>query len=391
MTELLVRLFVKDYKNVEDSNVRTAYGVLAGVVGIVCNIILFAAKGLIGVFSGSIAIVADALNNLTDAASSIISLVGAKLANRPADEEHPFGHGRYEYIAAFIVAFLVIEVGLSCAKNAFGKILEPTQITVSMVSVIVLLISVFGKLWLGLFNRKLGNRIHSSVMKATAADAMGDMLTTGATIVSMGIYYYFNVNLDGVVGLIVALIVVWAGVNIVREALKPLLGEKADPEMARKIKNMVESYDGVYGSHDLIIHNYGPTNSMATIHAEVSNSADIELSHELIDRIEREVTKATGVFLVIHMDPIEVNDKQVLQYKSVVEAILKDIDASLNSHDFRMVNGENQINLIFDVVVPYTYNESQKKELLQQIAKKMQAFDERCQCVITVENSYIGE
>lgn len=390
MTDVLVRLFVKDYNNVEDGDVRTAYGVLAGIVGIVCNILLSGAKGMIGVLSGSIAIVADALNNLTDAVSSIISLVGAKLANRPADEEHPFGHGRYEYIAAFIVAFLVIEVGFSCAKNAFGKILEPTELTVNLVSVAVLLISVLGKLWLCLFNRKLGNRINSSVMKATAADAMGDMLTTSATIVSICIYHFFDLNLDGIVGFIVALIVIWAGIGIARDTLKPLLGEKADPEMAKKIKGMVESYDGIFGSHDLIVHNYGPTNSMATIHAEVSNSADIELSHELIDRIEREVTKATGVFLVIHMDPIEVDDAQVLQYKEKVVNILKEIDESLSSHDFRMVNGENQINLIFDVVVPYTYKEKQRKELTEQIAKKVQEFDQRCQCVITLDNNYAG-
>ena len=389
MTDLLVKLFVKDYKNIENSTVRTAYGVMAGFVGIACTILLFAAKAMIGMFSGSIAIIADAFNNLTDAVSSIISLVGAKLANRPADDEHPFGHGRYEYISAFIVAFLVVQVGFSCAKSAFDKILHPSDLTFSMVSVAVLLLSILGKIWLGLFNRKLGNRINSSVMKATAADAMGDVLTTSATVVSICVYHFFALNIDGIVGLIVALIVIWAGIGIAKDTLKPLLGEKADPETAKKIKQMVESYEGIYGSHDLIVHNYGPTNSMATIHAEVSNNADIEVSHELIDRIEREVTKATGIFLVIHMDPIEVNDVQVLYYKEQVVEILKNIDENLSCHDFRMVNGENQINLIFDVVVPHTYKEDKKNELLHRIMDDVQKFDSRCQCVITMENNYV--
>jgi len=372
---------------VENADVRTAYGVLAGIVGIICNILLFGAKALIGFFSGSIAVIADAFNNLTDAVSSIISLVGARLASRPADEEHPFGHGRYEYVAAFIVAFLVIEVGFSCAKSAFDKIFHPSELSFSLVAAAVLVISVLGKVWLGLFNRKLGKKINSSVMKATAADAFGDVLTTSATIVSMGIWYFFRWNLDGIVGLIVALIVIWAGIGIAKDTLQPLLGEKADPELAKKVRQMVESYDGIYGSHDLIVHSYGPTKSMATIHAEVSNSADIEKSHELIDRIEREVTKATGVFLVIHMDPIEVNDARVLYYRAKVEEIVKSLDEKISSHDFRMVSGEEQINLIFDVVVPYTYSDREKNQLLHQIIEQIQKFDRRCQCVITVENA----
>lgn len=259
--------------------------------------LLFAAKGIIGLLAGSIAVLADAFNNLTDAVSSIISLVGAKLANRPADDEHPFGHGRYEYIAAFIVAFLVVQVGFSCAKSAFGKILHPETLNFSVISFVILVLSVGVKIWLGFFNRKLGKRINSTVMMATAADAMGDVLTTTATIVSLLIFRIFDLNLDGVIGFIVALVVIWAGINIAKDTLKPLLGEAGDPEMVRKIKTLVESYDGILGSHDMIIHNYGPTNSMATLHAEVSNTAGMEETHELIDKIEREVTKRPVFFL----------------------------------------------------------------------------------------------
>lgn len=388
MTDLLVRIFVKDYNNIEDSNVRTSYGVLAGVVGIICNILLFAGKGLIGLFSGSIAIAADAINNLTDAISSIISLVGAKLANRPADEEHPFGHGRYEYIAAMIVALLVIEVGFTCARSAFGKILHPATLSVSTVMFVVLGLSVLVKLWLGLFNRRLGKRINSSVMKATAADAMGDVLTTGAALAAVCIYYFLNWNIDGFVGLIVALIVIWAGINIVRNTLRPLLGEQADPNLAKEIKEMVESYDGIFGSHDLIVHNYGPTKSMATIHAEVSNIANIEESHELIDRIEREVTKATGVFLVIHMDPIEVEDDMVLRYKQKVTELLNKLDNAVSFHDFRMINDDGHRTLVFEVAVPYTYNNEEKDRLLHKIIAEVQKYDQQCECIITIENQF---
>lgn len=389
MTDFLVKLFVKDYKNIEDGRVREAYGIFAGIVGIAANVLLFATKGIIGLLAGSIAVLADAFNNLTDAVSSVISLVGAKLANRPADDEHPFGHGRYEYISAFIVAFLVVQVGFSCAKSAFGKILHPETLNFSVVSFVILVLSVGVKIWLGFFNRKLGKRIHSTVMLATAADAMGDVLTTTATIVSLLIFRIFDLNLDGIIGFIVALVVIWAGINIAKDTLKPLLGEAGDPEMVKKIKTMVESYDGILGSHDMIIHNYGPTNSMATLHAEVSNTAGMEETHELIDRIEREVTKKTGVFLVIHMDPIEVDDEHVVAYRNQVNAIIKDLDEKVSMHDFRMVNGETQVNLIFDVVVPHAYSVAQKDRLMFEIIDRVKAYDKRCACVITMENSYV--
>lgn len=388
MTNFLVKLFVKDYENIESDQVRTAYGVLASMVGIFCNVLLFGVKAVIGTVLGSIAVVADAFNNLSDAFSSIISFVGVKLASRPADEEHPFGHGRYEYIAAFVVACLVIEVGFTFVKNAFDKILHPEALSFSVVSVVILCLSIFVKFWLGYFNHRLGQRINSSVMKATSADAMGDVLTTSATIVSLLIYRIFGWNVDGFVGLLVAAVVVWAGISIAKDTIQPLLGEQADPEIYHMLKEKVESYDGISGTHDLIIHNYGPTRSMATIHAEVSNKTNIETSHELIDRIEREVTKETGIFLVIHTDPVDVDDPYVLEWRDYVFGVIQEMDEHVSAHDFRLVRGEASINLIFDIVLPFTYNKEEEQEFLKKVEEKVSEKDQRCHCVITVDHGF---
>ncbi len=388
MTDLLVKLFVKDYENIENEKVRTAYGVLSSIVGICCNVLLFAVKVVIGTILGSIAVVADAFNNLSDAFSSIISFVGVKLASRPADKEHPFGHGRYEYIAAFIVACLVIEVGFTFIKSAADKILHPEAVTFSTISVIILCLSILVKLWLGLFNRKLGNRINSSVMKATSADALGDVLTTAATIVSLLIYRILGWNVDGIVGLLVAVVVVFAGINIAKDTIRPLLGERPDPEIYKMLEEKVEAYDGIVGTHDLIIHNYGPTRSMATIHAEVSNKEDIETSHELIDKIEREVTKETGIFLVIHMDPVDVEDPFVIEWRERVYKLIREMDANISAHDFRMVKGKEQINLIFDIVVPYDYNIEKTHQFIIDLEARIRQIDSRCQCVITIDHSF---
>lgn len=389
MTNLLVKLFIKNYKQKNDNNVRTAYGVLASVVGVICNILLFVIKVVVGIASGSIAVVADAFNNLSDAFSSVIAFIGVKMANRPADKEHPFGHGRSEYIAAFIVACLVIEVGITFVRNSWDRILQPAKIIFSPVSLGILCISVLVKVWLSLFNKKLGILINSSVMRATSADAMGDALTTLATIVSLLISGIFHINIDGYVGMAVAIVVIIAGVNIAKDTIKPLLGERPNKETYQMLTNMVESYEGIAGSHDLIVHNYGPAHSMATIHAEVPNDMDMEAAHELIDQIERDVTKKTGIFLVIHTDPIEISDEIVLKHKEKVFSIIQAIDSGVSAHDFRMVDGEHRINLIFDLVVPYSYNEEMKNQLLDGIMEAVKGYDARCECVITVEHSYV--
>lgn len=391
MTEYLVKKFVKDYQNTEDVQVRTRYGILSSCVGILCNVLLFGTKLVIGLLMNSLAIMADALNNLSDAASSIISFVGVKMASKPADKEHPFGHGRIEYIAALIVSFLVIEVGITCFRSSFGKLFDPEPIAFEWVPFLILLLSVGVKLWMSLFNRKLGKRIDSKVMLAAAADSTGDVIVTSATLASILIGYFTSANVDAIAGLAVSLLVIWSGINIARDTLEPLIGQRPDPELYHQIQEMVESYDGIVGTHDLIIHNYGPNRSMASIHAEVPRETDIEVSHEIIDRIERDVARKLNIFLVIHMDPVEIHDEKVLAVKTKLNGVVQALDPQLSFHDFRVVNGQEQINLIFDLMIPFTYTPEEAKKVVHQVESLMKEVDSRYQCVITVDKDYLTE
>lgn len=391
MTEFLIRHFVKDYEQVEKVSVRTRYGMLASVVGIFCNVLLFAVKASVGLLLHSISVTADAFNNLSDAASSVIGLVGVRMAGKPADSEHPFGHGRMEYITALVVSFLVIEVGFTFFKDAVQRIVHPQKLAFGAASVLILVLSVGVKLWLSFFNRKLGRKIDSKVMLATAADAIGDVITTSATVFSLLFFYFTGWNIDGIVGLCVSLVVMWAGIGIARDTLRPLLGEAVDPAAYKKIAGFVEGYDGITGSHDLIVHNYGPGRNMASIHAEVPNDVDIETSHEIIDRIERDAVKELGVFLVIHMDPVETKNEKILTVKKQVEDVVKTIDPELSVHDLRVVEGKERVNVIFDMVVPFRYAKTEEKELILKTTRRLQELDSRYQCVITAERSYMAQ
>ena len=391
MTEFLVKRFVKNYDRVEEAQVRTAYGAMASMVGIGCNILLFLAKMAIGLLANSISVMADAFNNLSDAASSIVGFVGVKMAQKPADDDHPFGHGRIEYIAAFIVAFLVLQVGFSLFTGSVEKIFHPDDLTFKWVSVLVLGLSVGVKLWLSLFNRRLGKRINSKVMVATSADALGDAAATSAAIFSMLVYGIFGWNIDAVVGLAVSVVVMLAGINIARDTLAPLIGEAIDPELYEQITNFVEGFDGIVGTHDLIVHNYGPSKSMASIHAEVPNDCDLEETHEIIDRIEREAARRFGLLLVIHMDPVETHDQRVLEFRAMVEDVIEKMDSRLSIHDFRMVDGRENINLIFDLVAPREYKGADVGKLKAEVSSQVRRRDKRCICVITVENSFLSE
>lgn len=391
MTEFLVKQFVKNPEEVEKMSVRTAYGVLASAVGIFCNVFLFFVKFLIGMMMNSISVIADGFNNLSDAGSSVISFIGVKMASKPADEEHPFGHGRMEYISALIVAFLVMEVGFTFLKDAIGKIREPQEIKFHLISTCILILSVGVKLWLGMFNKKLGTKLDSKVMLATAEDSMGDVLATSATIISILVFKLFGVNIDGFIGLVVSVVVMKAGFEIAKDTIEPLLGEAVPKDVYERITNFVEAYEGVVGTHDLIVHNYGPGRSMASLHAEVPNDVDIEVSHEIIDRIEREAIREIGIYLVIHMDPVEMKNEETVNVRKILEDKLAKLDKQCSIHDFRMVHGEKQVNLIFDMVVPIQYDKEQRKFLVQKIRKAMQEQDERYQCVIVVESSYIAE
>lgn len=390
MTEFLVRHFVKNHEDVEKVSVRTAYGVLASVVGIFCNVLLFVVKGAVGFFLHSVSVMADAFNNLSDAGSSVVGLVGVRMASKPADEEHPFGHGRIEYIAALVVSFLVLQVGFTFFKDSIRKIQNPEELKFQAVSVIILVLSIGVKLWMGMFNKKLGKKIDSKVMMATATDAMGDVVTTTATIASVLFFKITGINIDGIVGIGVSLVVMWAGIGIAKDTLEPLIGEAVAPEEYVRISRFVEKYEGIVGSHDLIVHNYGPGRSMASIHAEVPNDVDIEVSHEIIDRIERDAAKRLGIFLVIHMDPVETKDEHVLEVRHQVEQILDAVDSRVSIHDFRMVDGKEQINLIFDMVVPFEYSTQKQNELKMTLRKLLQMADKRYQCVITIERSYVA-
>lgn len=390
MTEFLVKHFVKDYENVEKVSVRTAYGVLASMVGIFCNVFLFGVKFAVGLVVRSVSVTADAFNNLSDAGSSIISFVGVKMAEKPADEDHPFGHGRMEYIAALIVSFLVLEVGFTFLKDSIGKVRSPEMLNFQLISVIILILSMGVKLWLGMFNRKLGEKIDSKVMMAVFTDSMGDVLTTAATIFSLVFFYVTGMNIDGIIGIGVALVVMWAGVGIAKDTLEPLIGEAVDPEVHSKIKRFVEAYDGIVGSHDLIVHNYGPNRSMASIHAEVPNHVNIEDSHEIIDKIERDAMEKLGIFLVVHMDPIETENEEVLRIRAQAYDAIREVDANSSIHDFRVVIGKNQINLIFDLVIPRDYDKEKQKDVQRELCKKLKACDSRYEFVITAEHSFLA-
>ena len=388
MTEFLVNKFIKDSANIESTEVRTRYGMLASVVGIFCNVLLFSVKLAIGLILSSLAVTADAFNNLSDAASSIISFVGVKMAGKPADAEHPFGHGRIEYIAALIVSFLVIEVGFTFFKSSISKIMHPEEITFDPVPFIILILSILVKLWMAFFNNKLGKRIDSKVMLATAADSLGDVITTSATVISIVICHFTSINVDAIAGLIVSGIVIWSGVSIAKDTLEPLIGQRVPSELYQKITDMVESYEGIVGAHDLIVHNYGPNRSMATIHAEVPNDVSIEASHEIIDRIERDAKKELNILLVIHMDPVEMRDDEVLELRDKTSHIVHALDPELHFHDFRVLKENEQKNLIFDLVVPDSYTEKDANRVMHQLIALLHEMEKNVDCIITLDRSF---
>lgn len=391
MIDFFIQRFVKDYEDVKNQKVRTSYVVFTSVIGMICNVILFGIKFIIGLLMNSIAVTADAFNNLSDATSSIIGFIGTKLASRPADKEHPFGHGRYEYVAALIVAFLVFEVGLTCLKSSFSKILHPEVIEYQLYLVVILLLSIGLKLWLAYLNRRLGKRIDSSIMKATATDAFGDVGITSATVVSLIISKITGVNMDGYIGFVVSIFVLLSAVNILKETIQPLLGLAVSVEDYERITRFVEKYDQVIGTHDLILHNYGPSNLMATIHVEVPHTIEMEKAHDIVDQIERDAKDELGILLVIHMDPVAIDDEEAIKAKEIVLSKLGKIDANGTIHDFRLVKGEQELKLVFDLVVPHNYSVKQEDDLVVNLKEAMKQEDSRYECNITLEHGYIND
>ena len=352
MTQLLLRLFVKDSGDPDSPAVRTAIGSLSGFVGIVANIVLFFFKLLIGMFTGSVAITADAMNNLSDASGAIVTLLGFRLAQRPADEDHPYGHARFEYLSGLAVSVMIMVIGFELAKTSMEKIIPPSAVAFSTAAAVVLLGSIGVKLWLSLFNTTLGKRIRSSALLATAADSRNDCISTAAVLVAMLVEHFTSWQVDGYFGMGVALFILFSGWNLAKETISPLLGEAASPELRELIVDYVSQQPHVLGYHDLMVHDYGPGQRFASLHVEMDKNRDPLLCHELIDDMERECFESHGIHLVIHYDPVVVDDPELDRMRQLVTHILQVRDERLAIHDFRMVPGEGHTNLIFDISLP---------------------------------------
>ena len=352
MTDLLLKWMVPEFDRKEDSSVRRAVGSLSGCVGISVNILLFLGKLLAGILSGSVSIMADALNNLSDASGSLLTLAGFRLAGKPADEHHPYGHARIEYLSGLAVAAMIVVIGFELGKTSLEKILNPTPLTVSAVTAGILLVSVGVKLWLCLFNRKLGRHINSPALLAAAEDSRNDCIATAAVLAASVMEHFLDLRADGIIGLGVAVFILYSGCNLAKETISPLLGERADPELRRKIVDYVEANPKVLGYHDLMVHDYGPGRQYASLHVEMDYREEPLLCHEIIDHMEWECRKNLGVHLVIHYDPVVTDDPELNSLKNRAAELLYLRDWRLRLHDFRMVPGKDHMNLVFDVTLP---------------------------------------
>lgn len=388
MIRLLTKLFIKNDGDSNDAGTRRAYGMLCSVVGIGLNVLLFAGKYLAGVLSGSIAIMADAFNNLSDAGSSLITLIGFKFAGMDADEEHPFGHGRFEYISGFIVAAAIILMGFELARSSIVKILKPSPVDTSLMAMGILIVSVCVKLYMCAYNRSIGKRIGSSAMKATAMDSLSDAAATSVVFLSMLVLKFTGLNVDGWCGVMVALFILYAGYNAAKDTLSPLLGQPPAQELIDRIREITLAHDEIVGIHDLVVHDYGPGRLMISLHGEVPGNGDIFELHDAIDRIEKELKEKLGCEAVIHMDPIAVNDEEVDALRKDVSELVKTIHEELTIHDFRVVKGPTHTNLIFDVVVPYAVKLSDR-EVTEEIERLVRERWENYFVVLNVDHSYV--
>ena len=352
MTNWLLRTFIKNSDHPEDPKVRAAVGILSGIVGIFCNILLFGGKLAVGLLTRSVSIAADAMNNLSDATSSVVTMLGFRLAERPADVDHPFGHARYEYLSGLAVSALILIIGVELAKSSLDKVLHPADVIINWVTAAVLIGSILVKLWMALFNSKLGRIIHSATLAATAADSRNDVITTSAVLLATVIEHFTSFRADGWMGLAVSCFILYSGVGLAKDTISPLLGENADPELREKIVDNIRACPKVLGFHDLMVHDYGPGQRFASIHVEMDRREEPMECHEIIDDLERECLKSHGVHLVIHYDPIVTDDPELDRMHVRVEQLLHTYDIRLGVHDFRMVPGKGHVNLIFDVVLP---------------------------------------
>lgn len=387
MIKLLAKIFIKDSKNYTDQRVRSAYGYLCGVVGIVINVLLFSGKFIAGFISGSVAVTADAFNNLSDAGSSIISLIGFRLASQKPDPHHPFGHGRFEYIASLIISMIIIMMGFELGKDSVGKIITPEKVEFSVLTFVILGISVAAKFYMFIYNRGIGKKIDSSTLRATAADSISDTVSTVAVLISAILTVKTGIMIDGWVGLAVAGLIIFAGISSAKETIDSLLGTPPDEDFCRKIEEIVLSHEGMIGIHDMIVHNYGPGRIFISLHAEVPSDGDFVGIHDTIDNIEHDILRETGCLATIHMDPVDVRDEQTALMKAKVAEIISGIDEKITFHDFRMVSGPTHTNVIFDIVVPYDYKYSDE-EIVGIISEKIHETDKKFFAVIDVDKDF---
>jgi len=388
MTDILIRLFIRDRRNTENAQVRENYGKLAGKVGIATNFLLFLIKITVGTLFHSISITADAVNNLSDSGSSVVTLIGFKISGKPADADHPYGHARMEYISGLIVSFVIVILGFQLAQTSVDKIIHPQTAQFSWLTIIVLVVSILIKLWQCLFYRKVGMTIDSSALVATSFDSRNDILATTSVLIATVVTAITGFNLDGYMGVVVALFIMFSGGKLIMDTVSPLLGNAPSEELVRKIYKKIQSYDGIVGMHDLNVHNYGVGKRFASVHCEVSAEQDIMVSHDIIDNIERDFLKDMDIHMVIHLDPVITDDNRTNELKAEVKKVIGLISDKIGMHDFRVVWGLTHSNLIFDIVVPFEF-EMKDAELIGLISDKVQQMNASYRAVITVDHDYV--
>jgi cation diffusion facilitator family transporter len=387
MTVFLIKRFIKDYENIDSVKVREAYGKLAGATGIITNAILCLLKALLGYLSGSIAILADAANNLSDAAASLVTLIGFKMAAKAGDKGHPYGHARIEYMTGIGVAALIIVMGFKLLSSSYEKVLEPGVIKFSWLTAALLAAAIGVKVWQALFNFSLSKRIKSAALRATGVDSRNDVIATSAVLAALVVGRLAGVNVDGYLGLAVAVFIMYSGVRLIRETANPLLGQAPDPDLVKKIKDLVLSGDGVMGVHDLVVHDYGPGRIFASVHIEVDAARDVMLSHDVVDSIEREAMKKLNVELVGHMDPIDTDDPLVYELRDKMTRVLTSVDGAVGLHDLRVVRGDSRVNVIFDVVLS-AEGHSRAEEIRAALREELKKIDETFEAVVTFDVDY---
>lgn len=387
MTDFLIKKFIKNPDNIEDSKVRQSYGSLSSGVGLVCNILLFLIKYVMGTLSGSISIISDAFNNLSDSGGCIVTFLGYKMASKPADKDHPFGHGRVEYLTSLILSAIIVIVGFELFRSSAGKIMNPEPVKFSIIVLLSLIISICVKLWLSVFNMKLGKKINSGVMTATAEDSRNDVIATSATVIALISSIFTDFPIDGIMGVIVSLFILKTGFDIIRDTVDELIGKPVQPEIIEKIKNSIISDSDIIDIHDLVIHNYGVTKMIGSCHIEIRSNMSFQDVHEIADRTERRIYSELNIMMTIHTDPVDIDDEQTKKCKAVVKDIVSSMNQGFSIHDFRMVSCENYKNLIFDITVPYECKISNEK-IQHFIDKKLEEYDGKYYTIITFDREY---